>query len=44
MAKYTISIHAPLCGGRHADLLKIGALFISIHAPLCGGRHIDTDY
>ena len=34
-----ISIHAPLCGGRHyAYLLKVCTLFISIHAPLCGGR------
>ena len=35
-----ISIHAPLCGGRHCN--KCGNIFqswISIHAPLCGGRH-----
>ena len=34
-----ISIHAPLCGGRHeipdCDMIVFD---ISIHAPLCGGR------
>ncbi len=36
----TISIHAPLCGGRLLLLLLIGNnKSISIHAPLCGGRH-----
>ena len=34
-----ISIHAPLCGGRHVHLIQDGAeTDISIHAPLCGGR------